>query len=135
MGRLATEQKARWKKALASCEAPWIICGVDPSLPRSERLLGMAGILDWHLHGQVSRLFVRGVFAPGEFCLVPWAGKNFLFHHFKGTPAPLIQRLRSLRADNIAVAASTFPEDFLSDLKENLRKEGIRWTKLESEPT
>jgi hypothetical protein len=132
MGRLSAEQKNLWKKNLAECNAAWIVCGIDFSLPASERLLGMTGLIDWHLHGQVSRLIAENQLSPGEFCLVPGAGKNFLFCQLKEKSAPLVQRLRAMHAEEIAVASSTFPEDFLADLKENLKKAGIRWSKLET---
>lgn len=132
MGRLSADQKTRWKNDLGSCAAPWVVCGIDFALPPAERLLGMAGLIDWHLHGQVSKLLVDGELRAGDFCLVPGAGKTFLFCQLAGKSAPLVQRLRLLHADEIAVATSTFPEDFLRDLKENLKKEGIRWSQLES---
>lgn len=97
----------------------------------------MAGLLDWKLHGQVSRLLVDDKFPPDEFCLIPSTGKSrpsVLFWHFGPKPAvaPLLERLRSLHTKELALASSTFPEDFLSKLKENLKKEGIRWMELES---
>ncbi len=120
MGRLSPEQKNRWKQDLANCATPWIVSGIDFSLPAPERLHGMTGLFDWHLHGQVSRLLAGGSRADWQFCLVPSAGKNFLFYRLGGNSAPLVQRLRAMHAEEIAVASSTFPGDFLRDLKENL---------------
>lgn len=137
MAQLSAQVKSNWKKALADCRAPWILSGIDGSMPVSERLTGMAGLLDWKLHGQVSRLLVDDKFPAGEFCLIPGAGASrpsFLFWHYGQRPAlsSLLEKFRSLQLKEVAIASSTFPEDFLAKLKENLKKEGIRWMELES---
>ena len=53
-----------------------------------------------------------------------------LFPVSKGAPA-LVKKLAQLGVKELALAESTFPEDFRAKLKQNLGKEGIRCTTLE----
>jgi hypothetical protein len=135
MAALEAKVKSAWKQSLQSCSSPWIAIGISNEGLPSFRLNGMAGLADWHLHGQVSSLLARGRLSAGEFCLIPGSNgqPNFLIYHFAGAPEskPLLGRLRALKVKELSFAASTFPGDFSSKLKQTLDKEGIRCTTLE----
>jgi hypothetical protein len=96
---------------------------------------GMTGLIDWALHGQVSRLVKRGILGQGESALLPGdPGRkrpSFLFVPTGENASALVKKIVQLSLRDITVAESTFPEDFLSKLKQTLQKEGIRCTKLE----
>jgi hypothetical protein len=134
---LETAEKDSWKAALRSNTSPWIAFGLNGStLSRAERLGGMAGLIDWHLHGQVSKLLASERLAAEDFCLLPGpAAKptSFLLYQHGENPSTsaFVNRLRQLNISEICLAESTFPEDFLGKLKQTLKKEGIRCTKLE----
>jgi hypothetical protein len=133
---LEAAEKDSWKAALRAANAPWIAFGLNAqTLSRAERLGGMAGLIDWHLHGQVSRLLAGERLAAEEFCFLPGpsATTSFLLYQHGENPSPasFLSRLKQLNIPEICLAESTFPEDFLAKLKQNLKKEGIRCTKLE----
>ena len=138
MARLESEAKKRWKEALNRETSPWIACALDASVEHlSDRMSGMTGLIDWRVHGQVSRLLARGALPVDEFCLVPLPSgrQNFLVYHFKENPEPkaFLEGLRKLGIRQLSLAESTFPKDFLPKLKQNLDREGIRFSKLEPE--
>jgi hypothetical protein len=135
MAVLDAEKKKAWKNALRECPSPWIVFGL-PSLGLPEdRLGGVAGLIDWLVHGQVSRLLSRGLLEPEEFCLFPGQGKhgNFLLYHYGQEPdvKSFLGRLKKLRVQELSLAESTFSKDFSAKLKQNLQKDGIRCTRLE----
>lgn len=137
MAYLNTAEKDSWKAALRSNDSPWIAFGLNgQTLSRAERLGGMAGLIDWHLHGQVSKLLAEERLGNEEFCLLPGLAEkstSFLLYQYGENPnaSALMNRLRQLNISEICLAESTFPEDFLAKLKQTLKKEGIRCTKLE----
>lgn len=133
---LERDQKAGWKAALRAESSPFVAFGLDATVPLlSDRLAGLAGLIDWHLHGQVSRLLAEGTLPPEEFCLVPTGAgaQNFLLYHYGDKPDPqaFVARARKLKVERLSLAAATFPKDFLSKLEQNLKKEGIPFTHLE----
>jgi hypothetical protein len=139
MARLEQQKREEWKAALSSTKSPWVVCGLDFSLSSSSaRLEGMAGLIDWTVHGQVSQLLSRGKI-DGECCLIPGDTAldrpNFLFFPARSSMGAqaLLEKARKLGIAELAIAESTFPEDFLGKLKQTLKKEGIRYTKLEPE--
>jgi hypothetical protein len=125
-----------WNSALAAVTAPWVVCGITRR-PDGEyaSLDGFPGLIDWQVHGQVSRLLKRGRLAAGEACLVagdPARGlPSYLLFPVEESAAALAQKLRALRVEELALAESTFPEDFLHKVKQTFKKEGIRSTPLE----
>lgn len=137
MAHLETPEKDSWKAALRSNDSPWIAFGLNgQTFSRAERLNGMAGLIDWHLHGQVSKLLADERLSSEEFCLLPGPAANstsFLLYQFGENPSAsaFLNRLKQLNIPEICLAESTFPEDFLAKLKQTLKKEGIRCTKLE----
>lgn len=138
MARLDPAKKAEWKKALAAADAPWIAIGLDFSGPgRSAGLEGMPGLADWDLHGQVSRLLLANRISDDESCLVPGnpelSRPSFLFVPARAAngAADFLEKLRRLQVKEIALAESTFPEDFLAKVKQTFKKEGIRFKSLE----
>lgn len=137
MAYLDSAEKDSWKAALRSNGSPWIAFGLNgQTLSRAERLGGMAGLIDWHLHGQVSKLLAGERLNAEEFCLLPGpAAKStsfLLYQHGENPSASaFVNRLRQLNISEICLAESTFPGDFLGKLKQTLKKEGIRCTKLE----
>lgn len=139
MAKLDLETKTTWMNALSSHSGPWILFGLDSQIsPLSERLGGMAGLIDWYVHGQVSRL-VSKENSDSDFFLIPSTSKekpSFFFYHYSGSPElkKLSEKIKHLQISNIAVALSTFPEDFSKKLKQNLERDGIQWTKLEPDP-
>ncbi len=132
-------QKKSWNASLRTCSSPWIAFGVDEKKGNSnaDRLAGMAGLIDWHLHGQVSTLVSRKVFSQEEFCLFPSVDRKntFLLYHFAADAdaKSFLSQLKLLNVKEICLAETTFPEDFLHKVKQTLKKEGIRCTKLEPE--
>jgi hypothetical protein len=135
VARLDAGQKRLLKEALCARPSPWIIFGLESAGSPAQRMGGLAGIIDWHLHGQVSSLLSDGRIANEEFCLFPGGGTKsyFLMYQFGSAPdvKKLLHRLQLLKVEEFSLAESTFPEDFLSKLKQTLKKEGIRCTKLE----
>jgi hypothetical protein len=139
MARLDREKRREWKAALLASPASWIGCGIDVGQENpSASLEGVPGLIDWMVHGQVSGLVLRGEFARGECCLIPGdqtlGRPNYLFFpiHSPAGPAALLEKARKLGVKEIALAESTFPEDFLGKLKQNFKKEGIRFATLEA---
>lgn len=140
MARLDQQKQQEWKAALARNQAPWVACGVDFSDESSSMAFeGIAGLIDWSLHGQVSTLVMRKQITAGECCLVPGDPRrgrpNYLFFPIRSamTAQAFLEKTRKLQVQEIALAESTFPEDFLSKVKQTFKKEGIRYTKLEPE--
>ncbi len=138
MARLDQQKRREWKAALSSTKSPWVVCGIDHSEENaSARLEGMPGLIDWAVHGQVSALLQHKDLASGECCLIPGdpslGRPNFLFYPARPSSGAqaLLEKVRKLGIAELALAESTFPEDFLSKLKQTLKKEGIRFTKLE----
>jgi hypothetical protein len=137
MANLDSPKKESLKAALRACSAPWVAFALNSETAnRDERMNGMAGLIDWHLHGQVSSLLAGNRIGKNEFCLIPGttAGStSFLLyqHGEKPSVSELTDRVQQLKIGEICLAESTFPEDFLPELKQNLKKEGIRCTKLE----
>jgi len=134
--KLDRETQAAWKKALRAEEAPLVAFGLDSGVPLlSERVSGVAGLIDWRLHGQVSKLLARGALAPEEFCLVPTGAgaQNFLLYHYGPSPdaKAFAAHAKKLKTDRLAIAGSTFPKDFLLKLEQHLKKEGISFSHLE----
>ncbi|MGE3263304.1 MAG: hypothetical protein AB7K68_16105 [Bacteriovoracia bacterium] len=139
MANLSTEQKREIAAALAAVKAPWVLFGIDASrISLAERMEGIAGLIDWNVHGQVSRLLARGLFPADGFCVIPGDPScqrpSFLAFQFGAQPDAKIAAdyLRKLSVKDVSVAETTFPEDFCRKLKQTLMKEGSRWTKLES---
>lgn len=138
MARLDPAKRKEWKTALSSVKEPWVAVGLDFNEPSAAaRFEGISGLVDWILHGQVSRLMVREKIGSGESCLVPGDAAlgrpSFLFFPVRasGGPASFCEKARKLGVKELALAESTFPEDFLAKVKQTLKKEGIRFTNLE----
>ena len=138
MARLEAAKRNEWKKALAAATAPWIAIGLDHSeTSLAARLEGLPGLADWALHGQVSRLLLREKIGAGEACLVPGdaslARPSFLFVPSRepGSASRFLEQVKRLNVKEIALAESTFGEDFLAKVKQTFKKEGIRFTTLE----
>lgn len=138
MAKLDSQTKAQWKSALQKCQANWVLFGMDSQKELSERLSGMSGLIDWFLHGQVSRLSSTLSLNAEELCLLPGNPKlqrpNFILYQFSKSPdlKKLLAQLEALKITDLALSDSTFPEDFCDKLKQNLKKQGIRWNRLES---
>jgi hypothetical protein len=135
--QLDRARQEAWKAALRGATAPWVGFGLDSAVELlSDRLNGMAGLIDWHLHGQVSKLLAERALQPEEFCLVPTGtgAQNFLLYHYGSAPdaKAFALRAKKLGIQQLALAASTFPKDFLAKLEQNLKKEGIPFSHLES---
>jgi hypothetical protein len=125
MAQLDPAQKKLLRRALATTQAPWVVCSLDA--PQSS-VDGVVGLIDWMLHGQVSRLVKSGALEAGKACVLPGdplcKRPSFLISPSGGTVATLLDKLRE----------TTFPPDFRSKVKQALKKEGIRCTTLEPEP-
>lgn len=138
MARLESSTKKEFAQAIAGSTVPLIAFGLDAAVDSpAERMEGMAGLLDWTVHGQVSRLLAQGRFPAGEFCLVAGDPEkkrpSLLGYHYDAHPdvKKITERLKDLQVKEIGLAESTFPGDFLGKLKQTLKKEGIGCTKLE----
>lgn len=139
MASLSAEQRNRWKETLWSASADWVVCGMDLDRASHIGIDGVAGLIDWIVHGQVSQLLIESRMHAGECCLLPGDPQkkrpSFLLVPWDRTTSPqaLAECTRKLRIREFAVAESTFPEDFLAKVKQTFTKEGIRWKKLEPE--
>ncbi len=138
MASLEPAKKQLWKAAISSTKAPWVACGFTiPEISTAPD--GILGLIDWLVHGQVSQLFIQGRLAAGECCLLPGhSGSNRPGFLLVPVAAPsgvqlLAEKTRKLKINELALAETTFPEDFLAKVKQTFKKEGIRWTKLEPE--
>lgn len=135
MAHLEAAQKEAWRNSLRANTSPWIAFALNAeTTDHAERLNGMAGLIDWQIHGQVSNLLAQRRIGREEFCLIPGnSGRHFLLyqHGEKPNATAFAQRVQHLRIPEICLAESTFPGDFLAKLKQTLKKEGIRCTKLE----
>ncbi len=138
MARLDPAKRSEWKNALTSVTAPWIAIGIDHSSPSmAARLEGIVGLADWALHGQVSRLLLEKKITDGESCIVPGnsmlSRPSFLFFPVRGSGSAnsFLEKMQKLQVTEVALAESTFPEDFLAKVKQTFKKEGIRFTSLE----
>ncbi|MGZ3695007.1 MAG: hypothetical protein ACXWQO_12670 [Bdellovibrionota bacterium] len=139
MANLDAAKKKEFNNSLSAAKTPWILFGIDASLASlAERMEGIAGLIDWSLHGQVSQLLARAKFPADGFCVVPGdpSCERPSFLAFQFGPHPDVksaaERLHKLGIKDVSVAETTFPEDFCRKLKQTLTKEGSRWTKLES---
>lgn len=139
MAQLTASQKQELKEAIAQVKTPWVLFGVDASAEAlSGRIGGLAGLIDWRVHGQVSRLLAKNLFPGDGFCVIPGdPGRgcpSFLAFQFGAEPEVKFaaERIRKLGIRELTVAESTFPEDFSRKLKQTLTKEGNSWFKLES---
>lgn len=132
--------KKSWKASLQACRSEWIAFGVSAEgKSLAEKMNGMPGLIDWHLHGQVSALLTRSRVEQEEFGLIPGAHQqtSFLLYHHGANPdvKNFLQRVRKLQVKSICLAETTFPEDFLAKVKQTFTREGINCTKLEPENT
>jgi hypothetical protein len=128
--------RAAWVNALESESATWILFGADASIPLfSDRMAGMAGLIDWRLHGQLSGRVAD--LAADSFSLFPLhkGAQNFLLFHYGAAPnaKAVAEQLDKLGVKEVAAAETTFPKDFLPKLKQTLEKGGVRYRRLEPE--
>ncbi|MGZ3650093.1 MAG: hypothetical protein ACXVB9_21485 [Bdellovibrionota bacterium] len=139
MAALEASQKKSWKAALRAVTAPWVVCGITRH-PDGEyaALDGIAGLIDWSVHGQVSKLLKQGNLEPQDTCVLPGdparQRPSFLLFPASGTANSLTEKLRKLGVTELALAETTFGQDFLAKVKQTFKKEGIRCTTLEPEP-
>lgn len=89
MASLELGAKTQWFEQIAQHKGKWIVFGLNSSTtPNSERMNGMAGLIDWFVHGQVSKMVSKNQLY-GEFCLIPSENRekpNFLLYHYPGSP-------------------------------------------------
>ena len=135
MALLEPREKESWNAALDRAAGPWIAFGLDAAIPLgSDRVAGLAALIDWRLHGQVSRRIADGL-SPNSFCLFPLPGgaRTFLLYHYLGKPDPaaFAERARALGLRELLVAERTFPEDFPRKLKHALEELDVRYATLE----
>jgi hypothetical protein len=132
MASLDAATKKAWKEALAGAREPWIVCGFDAA--KQDALDGMVGLVDWMSHGQVSRLLQLGLGA-GDATVIPGdpsrSRPSVLLYPVAEGAAGLVKKIAKLGVKELALAGSTFPEDFCAKVKQTLMKEGIRCTTLE----
>jgi len=138
MARLDPATRQKWKSALSGAGGGWVACGLDTSGSPAAQLEGVAGLIDWIVHGQVSRLLLRGQLARGECCVIAGdparSRPSFLLFPEggrSGSAAALAERAKSLGIKEITLAENTFSEDFLAKVKQTFKKEGIHCGKLE----
>jgi hypothetical protein len=138
---MEAEIKNAWKQALWDCPGPWIACGIRSSENgNAETVEGMAGLIDWYVHGQVSQLAISDSLPSGGFGLIPGdpsrARPSMLLYRYGNSADPKLffQRVTDLRVRELHIAESTFPEDFLAKVKQTFKKEGIKIFKLEPDP-
>ena len=140
MAQLNPATRSSWKKALSEISSGYVAVGLNSDLlTPPQHSEGMIGLIDWLLHGQVSRLLAKNKLLPGENILVPGnpdlQRPSFLFLYFDGNTEAkkTVNILKKLEISDLHLAESTFPEDFLGKMKQNFKKEGIRCIKVEPE--
>ena len=139
MAILDVKERDSWRSLLLQETAPWILFGVPAEETVSaKQFSGPAGIIDWILHGQVSLLALSNKIAKNSFCLVPnfttSTKKSFLCLYYqreKLSSRNVLKKLKKLGSREIAVVSSTFPQDFYTEIMEDLRREGIHCKTLE----
>ncbi len=132
--------KARsYKQSLDACEEPWLLAVAhEGNAAQAEVPSGLLGVIDWRLHGKLSKLLSQGEITEnhcGIFNSPNKLGRASLLLYCsskKITLAPLLKSIEQLQVKSICLAEDTFPEDFSEKLKDNLDKAGIRWAILES---
>ena len=138
MAALDPGKKKSWKAALRAVVAPWVVCGLTRhAAPEFASLDGMSGLIDWNVHGQVSRLLKQGKLPAKAVCVLPGDPAchrpSFLLFPVDASLSALVETLRKLGVSDLALVESTFPEDFRAEVKQTFKKEGIRCTTLEPE--
>ena len=128
--------KRRLKKIYLRLPLRFVIRFVYAYVFRLGFLDGMPGLVDWMAHGQVSRLLQRGSLRAGDATVLPGdparGRPSVLLYPVAEGAAALARKIAKLGVKELALASSTFPEDFCSKLEQTLKKEGIRCTTLET---
>jgi hypothetical protein len=140
LAHLDPARKRELNEKLSAVTAPWVLFGIDAARASlAERMDGLAGLIDWNLHGQVSQLLAKNLFPADGFCVIPGdpsCGRPSFLAFQYGATSPDVkfaaERIRKLGIKELSVAELTFPGDFSAKLKQTLMKEGCSWTKLES---
>ncbi len=142
MATLETLTARTYKQNLDSCEEPWLLAVAHPgNSSESDVARGLLGIIDWRLHGKVSKLLREQSIAEGNCAIFSSPNKlgraTLLLYRSAGKISftALIKNLEQLQVKELCLAEDTFPEDFSSKLKDNLDNAGIRWATLESKKT
>ena len=140
MAILEQERKRALTDALTKLRFGWVAIGISiPEENKASALDGITGLVDWAVHGQVSRLLLLKRLSTNECCLLPGdvalGRPSFLFFPVDAPSGPqkFAEKIFKLGIKEIVIAESTFPGDFLAKLKQTLKKEGVSSTKLEPE--
>ncbi len=135
MSALSVIEKENWKKKLLDFPNRWIFIALKRDKSPSATLNGLPGIADWILHGQVSTQLQKNLLSNGDLLWIPGKGvtTNFLFFYLDDSfeSKEVFKKLKGIDLNEVVIAETTFPEDFLVKLKQNLKKEEISFTCLE----
>ena len=140
MAVLSESDEIELKRAIDSCQSPWILAAYTNKGKRSisASMEGTLGYLDWRLHGQLSNLLRRGLMKKGSLTIIPARKKlgkaSLLVFSASGKDdenKSLLDSLKKLRAERLSIAESTLPEGLSAKLKKALTKSGIAWESLE----
>ena len=133
---LDPKSKSGLKEAIVKNEKPWILIGLPEKLENLQKVRGTVGIVDWHVHGQVSELLKRNYLTNGYAIIAGDPNKQrasiFIVRTGESLQLPaLIDKIKKLAISSLCIAESTFPKDILEKLKQNLSKASIDFSKLE----
>lgn len=138
MAILDSSQLSALRTRCNECSSPWLLACLQKRSPLATSMQGVLGYIDWRLHGKVSQALKKNILKEGEQSLFVNTGKigqaSLLLHHWQDpkTALQLISAsLQKLNAKEICVAESTFPADFLPQLKKKLAELNLQWNSLE----
>ncbi len=139
MANLSCAEITVIKSSLDAIAEPWILAAYDLKNSPTEDLIG---VLDWRLHGILSQLVEKKSLPENQVAYIPSKTKLgvaslllFSFRTSAKSSTALVDNLKSLHVESVCLFESTFPQDFLPNLKQTLSKAGIRWTMFEPKLT
>lgn len=132
MASLDPAKVSHLRKCIDACQEDLLLAAIPQETARS--LQGVLGVLDWRVHGAISRLVKQN--ALSELSLFPsrrLLGKAslVLFRGSETSVSKLGDALKKLGAARICVAESSFSPSLWSKLEAQLKRAEISWTKLE----
>jgi hypothetical protein len=135
MPSLEPEKVSHLKTCLSVCKDPILLAGISDCEQPSKALRGAIGVIDWRLHGTVSKLLIRN--AIDAFTLVPHnrllADASLLLMRTDGklNLDSLFKTLKRMQINRICIAESTFSDQIFNGIQQQLKKADVTWTKLE----
>lgn len=134
MASLDPGKVSHLRRCLEACNESYLLAAVDHVEENAKALKGSLGVIDWRLHGAISRLTKEPF---DSFTLMPHnrlLGKASLLL-FRADQSKCIselpQVLKKINAERICVAESTMSPSLFSSIEQQLKKANVTWSKLE----